>query len=123
MLKLRVYIAGIRCRLCKPDDRRLRKINIDETAFNKLNSYFSVKFCTMNLQAEKLNILQAIMSTNDEGLIMDVKAFLSDRKTDWFDELSEEQQKDVLEGLAEADRGETIPHSEVVKLFGKWGLK
>jgi predicted transcriptional regulator len=77
----------------------------------------------MNLQAEKLNILQTLISSNDEALIMDVKAFLSGRKTDWFDELSEEQQKDVLEGLAEADRGETVTHPEVVKLFGKWGLK
>lgn len=77
----------------------------------------------MNLQAEKLNILQAIMNTDDEGLIMDVKAFLSDRKSDWFDELSEDQQKDVLEGLAQADKGEVVSHSEVVKLFGKWGLK
>jgi predicted transcriptional regulator len=77
----------------------------------------------MDLQAEKLNILQTIMNTTDEGLIMDVKAVLFDRKVDWFDELSDEQQKDVLEGLAEADRGETIPHAEVVKLFGRWGLK
>jgi len=77
----------------------------------------------MNLQAEKLNILQAIMNTNDEGLIMDVKAFLSDRKSDWFDELSEGQQKDVLDGLAQADKGEIVSHAEVVKLFGKWGLK
>jgi len=77
----------------------------------------------MDLQAEKFNILQTIMNTNDESLIMDVKAFLSGRKADWFDELSEDQRKDVLEGLAEADRGETISHAEVVKLFGKWGLK
>lgn len=77
----------------------------------------------MNLQAEKQNILQTIMDTDDEGLIMDVKAILSNRKADWFDELSDEEQKDVSEGLAEADRGETVPHSEVVKLFGKWGLK
>jgi len=77
----------------------------------------------MDLQAEKLNILQTILNTNDESLIMDVKAFLSDRKTDWFDELSPEQQHDVLEGLAQADNGETVSHSEVVKLFGKWGLK
>lgn len=77
----------------------------------------------MDLQAEKLNILQTILSTTDEGLIMDVKAFLGNRKADWFDELSDEQQKDVLEGLAQADRGETIPHAEAVKLFGKWGLK
>ena len=77
----------------------------------------------MNLQAEKLNILQTIMGTNDEGLIMDVKAFLSNRKKDWFDELSEDQQLDIIEGLKQADKGETIPHSEVVRLFGKWGLK
>ena len=85
--------------------------------------FFNSKFEIMNLQAEKLNILQAIIETNDESLIMDVKAILSDRKQDWFDELSEEQQKDVLEGLAEADRGETLAHTEVVKMFGKWGLK
>ncbi|HVW16014.1 MAG TPA: hypothetical protein VHB54_19450 [Mucilaginibacter sp.] len=77
----------------------------------------------MDLQAEKLNILQTILNSNDEGFIMDVKAFLSDREIDWFDELSEDQKKDVLEGLAEADRGETITHAEAVKLFSKWGLK
>jgi predicted transcriptional regulator len=77
----------------------------------------------MDLQAEKLNILQTIMDTKDEGLIMDIKAFLSDRKVDWFDELSAEQQNDVLEGLSEADCGETVTHAEVVKLFEKWGLK
>jgi hypothetical protein len=77
----------------------------------------------MDLQAEKLNILQTILQTKDEGLIMDIKAFLSNRKADWFDELSDEQQNDVLEGLAEADRGETITHAEAVKLFSKWGLK
>jgi predicted transcriptional regulator len=44
-------------------------------------------------------------------------------KADWFDELSELQQQDVLEGIAEADRGEVFPHVEVVKIFEKWGLK
>ena len=77
----------------------------------------------MDIQAEKLNLLQTIMNSNDEGLILDVKAFLSGRKADWFDELGAEQQKDILEGISEADRGETVPHAEVVKLFGKWGLK
>jgi predicted transcriptional regulator len=77
----------------------------------------------MNIQAEKLDILQTIIGINDESLIMDVKAFLSDRKADWFDELNDDQQKDVLEGITQADRGEIVPHDEVVKLFGKWGLK
>jgi predicted transcriptional regulator len=45
------------------------------------------------------------------------------RKVDWFDQLNEAHQKDIIEGIAEADNGETVPHSEVVNLFGKWGLK
>lgn len=77
----------------------------------------------MDLQAEKLSILQAIVNSDDEGLILEMKAFLSSRKADWFDGLNTVQKKDVLEGLAEADKGELIPHSEAVKLFGKWGLK
>jgi len=44
-------------------------------------------------------------------------------KPDWFDQLKEDQQEDVIEGLAEADRGETIPHADAAKLFEKWGLK
>ena len=47
---------------------------------------------------------------------------LQTEKPDWFDELSEENQKIVLEGLAQADNGETMTHEEAVKLFGKYGL-
>jgi predicted transcriptional regulator len=54
---------------------------------------------------------------------MDVKSFLTSRKEDWFDELSDDQKSDILAGLAEADRGETVSHDEVVKLFAKWGLR
>ncbi|MFI5159706.1 MAG: hypothetical protein ACHQHN_00445 [Sphingobacteriales bacterium] len=77
----------------------------------------------MDIQAEKLNLLQTIMETNDAGLIMDVKSLLTSRKDDWFDELSSDQKNDILTGLAEADRGETVSHDDVVKLFAKWGLR
>jgi predicted transcriptional regulator len=90
---------------------------------NNKNVILALKYNVMDLQAEKLNLLQTIMNTKDESLIMDIKAFLSGRKADWYEELNEEQQNDILEGLAEADRGETVSHAEVVKLFGKWGLK
>ncbi len=77
----------------------------------------------MDIQAEKLELLQTIISTNDISLILDVKAFLFARKNDWFEGLNTEQQNDILEGIAQADRNQTVPHAEVVKLFGKWGLK
>jgi predicted transcriptional regulator len=39
-------------------------------------------------------------------------------KPDWFDELTEEQQKSVLIGLEQADRGEVIPHEEALARLG-----
>ncbi|MBD1364709.1 hypothetical protein IDJ77_12890 [Mucilaginibacter sp. ZT4R22] len=48
---------------------------------------------------------------------------IASNNSDWFDELSELQQQDILEGIAEADRGEVFLHAEVVKIFEKWGLK
>jgi|GEM_PF-3126964 len=39
-------------------------------------------------------------------------------KLDWFDELSEEQQKSILRGLVEADKGEVIPHDEALIMLG-----
>lgn len=77
----------------------------------------------MNLQTEKLNLLQTILNTNDESLIMDIKTLVDNRNTDWFKHLNPIAQHDVLEGLAQADSGEVVAHSDVVTLFGKWGLK
>lgn len=77
----------------------------------------------MNLQTEKLNLLQTILNTNDESLIMDIKTLVDNSNTDWFKHLNPIAEQDVLEGLAQADNGEVVAHSDVVTLFGKWGLK
>lgn len=77
----------------------------------------------MNIEEAKLDILQTIVNSTDAGLLSDLQEFLRSRNQDWFDELLPAQQKDVQDGIAEADRNETIPHSEVVKLFQKWGMK
>lgn len=77
----------------------------------------------MNLQTEKLNILQTILNTNDESLIMEIKTLVGNNNTDWFKHLNPIAQQDVLEGLAQADNGEIVAHSDVVNLFGKWGFK
>jgi len=39
---------------------------------------------------------------------------------DWWDEISEEQKKAVNKGLAQLDRGEGVPHKEVMKRYSKW---
>ena len=37
---------------------------------------------------------------------------------DWFDDLTEEQQQSVDRALAQADRGEVIPHEEAMLRLG-----
>lgn len=77
----------------------------------------------MNVEATKLDIVQTIVNSTDPVLLTELQQFLKSRETDWFDQLLPSQQQDVMDGIAEADRGETIPHKEIVKRFSKWGMK
>ncbi len=77
----------------------------------------------MNVKATKLDIVQAIVNSTDPDLLTELQQFMTSREMDWFDQLLPFQQQDVMEGLAEADRGETIPHKDVAKRFSKWGMK
>ena len=72
----------------------------------------------MNLQAEKLELVQAILNIDDVDLIREVKRLLKVRENDWFDELTSEQQQSVIRGLAQADKGETISHEEAIARLG-----
>ena len=72
----------------------------------------------MDIQAEKLSLVKAILDIDDAGLINKVKKLLKKNEHDWFDDLTEEQQQGVLRGLEQADRGETITHEEAVARLG-----
>jgi hypothetical protein len=76
------------------------------------------KFGYMNIQAEKLNVLQKIINSDDVGLIKDIKSLISNRELDWFDNLSKNQQADVKEGLAQLDNGQSFSHEDAKKRFG-----
>ena len=72
----------------------------------------------MDIQAEKLDLMKAILDIEDISLIKKVKKLLKKEEYDWFDDLSEEQQQSVMRGLEQADRGETIPHEEAMARLG-----
>jgi hypothetical protein len=72
----------------------------------------------MDIQAEKLSLVKAILDIDDVGLIKKVKKLLKKNDHDWFDDLTEEQQQSVIRGLEQADRGETITHEEAVARLG-----
>ena len=71
----------------------------------------------MDLQSEKLNVLQQIINSNDESLIRDIKSLIAARDFDWFYGLNSNQQNDVIEGINQLDRGESFSHEEAKKRF------
>lgn len=77
----------------------------------------------MNIQLEKLNLLEKIVNTNDQSLILELKAFVENRSIDWFNQMSDFQKNEIEEGIINADSKDTIPHEKAVQLFEKLGLK
>jgi len=55
-----------------------------------------------------------------KDIIMNLQA---EKEADWWDKMSSEQKEIILEGIGQANQGRTVPHEEVVKMFGQWGLK
>ncbi len=67
----------------------------------------------------KLQLYRLIDSTNDTSLLKKIYASLfktiTKKEVDFWDELSEEQKAEIEESIAQADRGEVIPHEQAMK--------
>lgn len=74
----------------------------------------------MNLETEKLEILQLILNTDKTELLMKIKALLIEDELDWWDQLSEEEKQEIEVGLQEAEFGKLIEHDKVMESFRKW---
>ena len=72
----------------------------------------------MDIQAEKLELIQAVIGIEDVKLIRKLKRLIAKHSVDWFDELTEEQQQSIDTGLAQLDRGEFISHEEAMARLG-----
>jgi predicted transcriptional regulator len=72
----------------------------------------------MDIKAEKLELIRAIINIEDISVLKKVKKLIAKQTYDWFDELTEEQQRSVLRGLEQADRGEGMPHEEALIRLG-----
>ena len=73
----------------------------------------------MSIAELKNYLVKQIIDIEDESLLEKVKSFVSslrrEKSADWWDELSQEEKDALDEGIAQADRGELIPHDEVMK--------
>ena len=57
---------------------------------------------------------------NERELKIIYQLFEMDKESDWWPEISKEHQTAIKEAITEADKGEVIPHQEMVKKYRKW---
>jgi hypothetical protein len=75
----------------------------------------------MNLDSEKLKIINWIASLSDESIIYKLKLLKEqDKNTDWWDEISEAEKASIKRGLEDAKAGRVVPHEEVRKKYEKY---
>jgi predicted transcriptional regulator len=74
----------------------------------------------MDIKAEKLQLVQMLLATNNEKLIRKLKNIFSAEQTDWFENLTKAEKKSVEQGLKDIESGNAVSHKEVVKKYRKW---
>ena len=76
----------------------------------------------MDIQAEKIQLIEWLSSLNKPSVIKKLVA-LKEKETDWWDKISDEEKSEIKEGLAQANRGQVIPHHKVMNRYKRWLLK
>ncbi|MBV6643413.1 MAG: hypothetical protein KI791_22015 [Cyclobacteriaceae bacterium] len=78
------------------------------------------RFNGMDIQAEKIRLIEWLAGLNDTKTLNEFITLKKKKEVDWWDEISVEERAEIEEGLAEADRGEVVPHNEVMEKYKEW---
>ena len=74
----------------------------------------------MDIKEEKLELIQWLAGVKDIGIIKEFINLKKTKEVDWWDTISAEERAEISEGIAQADKGEVIPHEEVMEKYKKW---
>ena len=69
----------------------------------------------MNLQAEKIELVKLILETNNPNLLLSIrKLFKDSSKSDFWDNLPEYQQNEILQGLEEIASDDVVDYEQII---------
>lgn len=74
----------------------------------------------MDIQASKLELIQAILKVDNASIIEKMVNILQKEQGDFWDELSEDQQQEIKRGLAQLDEGKRVSYDSFVKKISWW---
>ena len=73
----------------------------------------------MDFAARKIDLISWISNLQDEKTLSRIET-IKKEEPDWWDTISDEERAEIEEGLAQLDRGESIPHEQVMAKYKKW---
>ena len=75
----------------------------------------------MDIQAEKLKLIEWLLSLKDHSIIEKLNFFKENvsEKNDWWEILSDFEKQSIDQGIKDIEEGKTLPHSEVMKKYGR----
>lgn len=74
----------------------------------------------LNLQNKKIELIQWLSTLNDQILIDKLMSLRKKEKTDWWNEISNDQKKSIEKGIIDANNGKLTSHQDVKKKYEKW---
>ncbi len=78
----------------------------------------------MSTAEMKLTIFELLVTTKDSKVLNSIYKQLKSQtvkeETDFWDKFSTEQKEEIMVSIEESERGETMPHSQVMKKYKKW---
>lgn len=78
------------------------------------------KVSDINIEKDKLEIIKWVTTLKDETSIERLKMLKNSSKTDWWDQISDEEKNAIDKGLADVKANRVKSHKEVKKLYAKW---
>jgi hypothetical protein len=70
----------------------------------------------MDIQALKLDLVTKILKTEKSSLLIQIeKLFEKENDQDWWDQLPDEVQQSILEGVENIKQGEVYSHDQIVR--------
>ena len=82
-----------------------------------------IETLNMDIQAEKLDLIKWLAGINEPSIIKKFISLKQEQQIDWWDEIDADERAEIEEGLAQADRGEVVPHEQVMARYQKWRTK
>ena len=74
----------------------------------------------MNIETVKLELMHLLLQTQKESVLKKLKSVFDEEKDDWWNEMSKQEQEEIITGLIQADKGEFKSNDSVMKRFDKW---